>query len=250
MARFLFVLVIAVSGAACSRAGHSSGPKNVFGEDRRTAITSDMYPWRTIGRLLGTTGGTCTGTIVGRDLVLTAAHCVEAGLVFQPNYHWGASAETVPVVAAWRGADGPAARTRDDWAVLRVGANVGETYGMLAVVATTVHDFPGEIQVAGYSGDFDEGRTPAVDRDCKVRGRDLAQGLILHDCDTTRGASGGPALQWRDGVITVFGINVAERREGGDTSLELEAYDEEHANVLIPSAAAVARLDTMGSSTP
>ncbi len=244
MARVSFAFAfVFVSAFGCSRGGSDvSRPANVFGEDRRTAITSDMYPWRTIGRLLAPRGGTCTGTIVGTDLVLTAAHCVEPGLVFQPNFHWGSSPESVAVVKAWRGTDDPSARTADDWAVLRVATNVGETYGTLELVSTTVHDFPGEIQVAGYSGDFEGGQTPAVDRDCKVRGRDVEQGLVLHDCDTTRGASGGPALQWRNGVITVYGINVAERREGGESSMHVETYDEEHANVLIPSAAAAAAL--------
>ncbi len=245
MVRLILLPLFVLAGVACSRAESPSRPENVFGEDHRTGITSDMYPWRTIGRLVSPEGGTCTGTIVGRDLVLTAAHCVEEGIVFQPNYHWGQAPEAVAVLSAWRGTGEPATHTGDDWAVLRTASPVGESYGWLSVVPTTVDSFPSDVQVAGYSGDFEEGQTPGIDRDCKVRGRDPAQGLILHDCDTTRGASGGPALLWDDGVVTVYGINVAERREGGETSMHRAAYDDEHANVLIPSAAAAAKLATL-----
>lgn len=61
---------------ACGNHGRRSGDvatvKNVFGVDDRMAITSTGTPWRMIGRL----SNGCTGTLVGRDLVLTAAHCV------------------------------------------------------------------------------------------------------------------------------------------------------------------------------
>lgn len=68
----------------CSYLEQSDQPRentrNVFGKDDRIPVLSNKYPWSTIGRLesSGENDGLyiCTGTLIGRDLVLTNAHCV------------------------------------------------------------------------------------------------------------------------------------------------------------------------------
>ncbi|KAI1918331.1 hypothetical protein LOZ66_000024 [Ophidiomyces ophidiicola] len=51
---------------------------------REEIVNLTKYPWNTIGRVFferfkGDKGGWCTGTLVGRDLILTASHCFPWG---------------------------------------------------------------------------------------------------------------------------------------------------------------------------
>ncbi len=68
------------------------------GIDNRILMTSNKYPWSTIGRVEGTIADTkryhCTGTLIYDNLVLTNSHCVidpETGVLskeikFLPNF--------------------------------------------------------------------------------------------------------------------------------------------------------------------
>ncbi len=67
---------------------------------RRMLTTAEHVPWRAVGRVnIATSYATsmCTGTLIGEDLVLTAAHCVmnpRTGTAYQPG--------AVHFVAGWR----------------------------------------------------------------------------------------------------------------------------------------------------
>ena len=70
----------------------SNGFNLVYEDDDRGELNSRRYPWTAIRRLDLPNGGHCTGTLVGVDLVLTNAHCVEndsgnlrQGIRFRPN---------------------------------------------------------------------------------------------------------------------------------------------------------------------
>ena len=76
---------------------------DVFGADDRKIFHDHHYPLSTVGRVENAKG-TCTGTMVGRRLMLTAAHCVnwkndkEIGwLKFTPSYYNGEA----PFGVAW-----------------------------------------------------------------------------------------------------------------------------------------------------
>lgn len=235
------LIALAISGfsAGCGRASResTSGLSNVFGPDDREALTTDQYPWKALGYL--STG--CTGTLVGPDLVVTAAHCVineKTGEIkhqvsFMPNYRDGTSARNVAVTSSWLGTLDPFGVRAQDWAILRLAEAVGNDYGWLGAVSTDLTSFPDELTIAGYSEDFQGGNTAGVHHNCKLRGR--WDGLIEHDCDTARGSSGGPVLRMDNEQLTIFGLHVAEVRDGGESSLHLETYQSAHRNIAIPS---------------
>jgi protease YdgD len=76
-------------------------PAGALEFDRLRMLTAaEHVPWRAVGRVnIATTSGRsmCTGTLIGEDLVLTAAHCVmnpRTGTAYQPA--------AVHFVAGWR----------------------------------------------------------------------------------------------------------------------------------------------------
>lgn len=190
-------------------------PNSVFAPDSRYIFQDTSFPWCTGGRV-DTAGGYCTGTMIGRRLMVTGSHCMQwtasgAGWVkFTPSYYNGST----PFGIAWGtrviywsridGSDGVSDQeTAFDFVVIVLDRNMGDLTGYVGY--RTYHDSwngGNYWQQIGYGGDLSGGQRPAFSGGGAItsvgtKSTSGQTGYVLgHFVDTSPGHSGGPYWGW------------------------------------------------------
>jgi protease YdgD len=231
-----------------SQLPYGSSDRVVIGTDDRTPVLSRAYPWSAIGRIEATkadgSGYTCTGTLIGMDIVLTNAHCLmdetthqpiiqknqpsssPTQIQFQAGMIKGVSLDSARVINYRYGTNKPLKFLGDDWAILKLDKPLGAMYGYIgwqnldfsnSKVRQATRD---QLTLVGYAGDFPTqsyseygqgGETAGMNAGCSIEGLETNgafKGVLLHRCDSNPGASGGPLFAlFSDGNYYIVGLH-------------------------------------------
>jgi V8-like Glu-specific endopeptidase len=181
----------------------------IFGVDDRRVYFPSAYPWNCVGRLERSDGSNAgSAALVGRDLVLTAKHCVEnlSSVRFVAAYYNGRSA-TTPALSSWASSmefyDSDEAAW--DFALLRLYQPLGDYLGYFGVKTydEAWNDRPvwaaaGYPSMSPFNNEFPS-YLLGVAIDDAISSGDAAE-LESEDQDNSLGNSGGPVWAvWSNG---------------------------------------------------
>lgn len=220
----------------------------IIRRDDRIPMISRKYPWSAIGRIVGKSANdnlyTCTGTLIAENVVLTNSHCVidpktyqpSNRVAFLPNVINGKLQNNNDIAVAEKvfyGTDfteDNITNQKKDWALIQLNKPIGRKYGYLgwtSLPSSTLIKNQKKFIFVGYSSDFPNpkkrgyeflsggsGWTASFQENCSIVGD--KQNILLHNCDTTSGSSGGPIIVNINGQPYIVALNNAEIKSSND----------------------------------
>jgi len=183
-------------------------------------MDTGALPWLVVGTLVDDNGGSCTATLIGEDILITAAHCIEyeSGIDATGTFNTGFDRRGGPLSA--RAIDffvSPERQTErstsdepsnTDWALIRIDQPLGRELGFLGVRPLRNGDPQAAVGTtllqAGYS--WDTGDHLSGNLYCEVIGIE-EENKLAHNCDTTTGDSGSPFLVQDGSEFFVVGVD-------------------------------------------
>lgn len=208
---------------------HADYSRAVLGGDTRFQVNSNDYSWTwwRVGQVMYDGWGGCTGTIVGKNKVLTNSHCVydfAAKTLMVPS-HFSPGRNPSETWGKW-GVDYVsfdymyfASQSLDhDYAIMTMKADnayfpsthIGDYMGYIPITSTTCYNLDSTYikkRVVGYPADKPTGTmwNSGMCDDWMYTCNSLA---VYHQCDTYPGNSGSGVLMFlTDGTARVVGIH-------------------------------------------
>lgn len=237
---------------------------NIFGPDTRISISPPQKELFHVVSVEVIGKEKCSGSIIGPNLILTAAHCVlpaltnpiesnfENPVANRPNrnlevkygQHAGKFLNFSSVKKVYVGLSSMDHYGTDyykDYAILELNKPFGDIFGFLSLDASpgTESLMTKDLSISSY--DLEEwasdnrGNPYAVfnqtmNSHCNFR-QYFQNGVFYHDCATERGSSGAPIMKCDlEENCTIIALNIAENRDGGRNSLHLKEYSEDFTN--------------------